>query len=485
VQPRNFRVPVRAMTIVNYPSQGNRIELDRSSDGFFTKSPGIQLQGTLTVEVVSVDGQTITDRISVDSVISSSPFRGGNNVQFSGSSDQTYASASMSASGLPDYSTDFAPASSAYRVSSDDLQVVSNELFTVQWTMEAVDKYTTVEGLTLKASGGVIGLGFRYGQTGASRTDDRIEWRFYMDGANANVQWCRVRQGTDYCTDKGTRSFPTAEGLDITLSQSFDDDTSRITSVIQWTTANGKQSLAGRVPESQFPVLGHMGFAFYQASGAVISDLRLATTSTFTVSLSECLDDATWTDLFYELVPGVDPATTAVAFIGEPAECGGAKALVSGLTFAVTSMSSTAPAVANSFTAASNGAAGAAAGINSASVVGGTAGASAAGIPAAGAAAGGGGGAAGGLSGGAIAGIVLGSVAGGILLVGVTGIVVGAVVLGAVVVARSGDDESSPESSGQRRSWRQSIRGFFGGVDVMNNPSSGHQSITARSPPTR
>merc|ERR1712137_632025 len=188
-----------------------------------------------------------------------------------------------------------------------------------------------------------------------------------------------------------------------------------------------------------------MGFAFYQASGAVISDLRLATTSTFTVSLSECLDDATWTDLFYQLVPTADPSTTSVAFIGEPAECGGSsKALVSGLTFAVTSIGSSAPAITNGFTAASNGAAGAAAGINSAALIGGTAGASAAGIPAG--AAGGGGGAAGGLSGGAIAGIVIGSVAGGVLLLGVSAIVVGAVVVAAVVVAKSGDDDSTVES---------------------------------------
>jgi len=489
VQPRNFRLPVESMAIVNYPSSGNRITLDRSSDGFFTKSPGIQMQGTLTVEVVSVDGQTITDRIDMSSVISSTPFRGKNNVQFGATADQTYAAASMSASGIPDYSKDFAPVSSAYQVSSNDLQVVSNDYFAVQWTTAAVDKYTTVEGLRLKANSGVIGLGFRYGQSGAGRENDRVEWRFWMDGSNAKVQWCRVRQGTDYCTDKGTRSFPSADGLDITLSQSFDDSTARITSVVQWTTSSGKQSLSGNVPESQFPVLGRMGFAFYQTSGAVISDLRLATTSTFTVSLSECLDDATWTDLFYSLVPEADPATTSVTFIGEPTECGGAKALVSGLTFAVTSVGSSAPAIANSFTTVSGSAAGAAAGINSASVVGGTAGATAAGIPAAGAAGGGGGGAAGGLSGGAIAGIVIGSVAGGVLLLGVTALIVGAVVVGAVVLAKSGNDDSRSSNvesgAGQRRSISQRVRSIFGGVDVMNSPGKGHQSITARSPPVR
>merc|ERR1711963_488979 len=104
----------------------------------------------------------------------------------------------------------------------------------------------------------------------------------------------------------------------------------------------------------------------------------------------------------------------------------------------------------------------------------------------AGSAAGGAGGAGGGLSGGAIAGIVIGSVAGGVLLLGVTGLIVGAVVVGAVVVARSGDSDSSPESgSGQRRSVRQTIRGFFGGVDIMSNNPNGHQSLTARAPPMK
>merc|ERR1711963_1111477 len=156
------------------------------------------------------------------------------------------------------------------------------------------------------------------------------------------------------------------------------------------------------------------------------------------------------------------------------------KELVSALTFVVTSTSVPSVALADTFVASSSSASGAAAGISTAGVVGGAEGAALAGSPTttaglagpvatltAGSAAGGAGGAGGGLSGGAIAGLV-----------------VGAVVVGAVVVACGGDDNSSVESGngGQRRSMRQTIRGFFGGVDVMSNNPNGHQSITARSP---
>merc|ERR1711963_36595 len=172
--------------------------------------------------------------------------------------------------------------------------------------------------------------------------------------------------------------------------------------------------------------------------------------------------------------------------MGCSAKSANGKELVSALTFVVTSTSVPSVALADTFVASSSSASGAAAGIPTAGVVGGAEGAALAGSPTttaglagpvatltAGSAAGGAGGAGGGLSGGAIAGIVIGSVAGGVLLLGV-----------AVVVARGGDVNSSVESGngGQRRSMRQTIRGFFGGVDVMSNNPNGHQSITARSP---
>merc|ERR1712100_257659 len=89
-------------------------------------------------------------------------------------------------------------------------------------------------------------------------------------------------------------------------------------------------------------------------------------------------------------------------------------------------------------------------------------------------------GASGGLSGGSIAGIVVGSVAGAILFAGVATLVVAVAVLSS---SDEGDDEgpSRADDSDKRKSVRKTLRGFFGGVDVMNDPK-GHQSISARSP---
>merc|ERR1712232_124671 len=97
---------------------------------------------------------------------------------------------------------------------------------------------------------------------------------------------------------------------------------------------------------------------------------------------------------------------------------------------------------------------------------------------AAGAAGAGAAGASGGLSGGSIAGIVVGSVAGAILLASVA-----TLVAVAVLSSSDGDDEapSRTDDSNKRKSVRKTLRGFFGGVDVMNDPK-GHQSISARSP---
>merc|ERR1712151_1186448 len=244
------------------------------------------------------------------------------------------------------------------------------------------------------------------------------------------------------------------------------------------------------------PQLGAVGYFFNVASGAprpALSELVLATSATLTVSLTDCIDDSEWAQLFYSLT-GANPSTTRVQIrgSGENANCKAAesgKELVSGFTFVVTSVSVPAQGLASAFVSSVGTPAGNAAGIASAGIVAGSEGAVVAGLPgatsalpgtvvsasAAGGAAGGGAGGSG-LSGGAIAGIVIGSVAGGVLLVGVTALVVAAVVVGAIVVARNNNEEE-PSSAPQdrRRSVRQTIRGFFGGVDVMNDPK-GHQS---------
>merc|ERR1712137_279192 len=301
------------------------------------------------------------------------------------------------------------------------------------------------------------------------------------------------------CWDFGNAQFPAADGLRVKTSLTLDGSNTMI--VAKYAKNGWNWQYSGSLGAG-WNNRGAVGYYFDVGSGSPrpsLNSLVLATSQTVIVTLDRCIDTATWNEIFYEITPSANPATTKITILngnnGVSAACSAksanGKELVSGLTFVVTSTSVPAIALADSFVAASSSGAGAATGISSAGIIAGAEGAVLAGSPVttaglagpvatltAGGAAGGGGGA-GGLSGGAIAGIVIGSVAGGVLLLGVTGLVVGA-----VVVARSGDDDSSPESGGQRRSVRQTIRGFFGGVDVMNNPS-GHQSITARSPPMK
>merc|ERR1711953_802538 len=286
--------------------------------------------------------------------------------------------------------------------------------------------------------------------------------------------------------DFGNAQFPAADGLRVKTSLTLDGSNTMI--VAKYAKNGWNWQYSGSLGAG-WNNRGAVGYYFDVGSGSPrpsLNSLVLATSQTVIVTLDRCIDTATWNEIFYELTPSANPATTKITILngnnGVSAACSAksanGKELVSGLTFVVTSTSVPAIALADSFVAASSSGAGAATGISSAGIIAGPV----ATLTAGGAAGGGGG--AGGLSGGAIAGIVIGSVAGGVLLLGVTGLVVGAVVVGAVVVARSGDDDSSPESGGQHRSVRQTIRGFFGGVDVMNNPS-GHQSITARSPPMK
>merc|ERR1711953_384612 len=291
--------------------------------------------------------------------------------------------------------------------------------------------------------------------------------------------------------DFGNAQFPAADGLRVKTSLTLDGSNTMI--VAKYAKNGWNWQYSGSLGAG-WNNRGAVGYYFDVGSGSPrpsLNSLVLATSQTVIVTLDRCIDTATWNEIFYELTPSANPATTKITILngnnGVSAACSAksanGKELVSGLTFVVTSTSVPAIALADSFVAASSSGAGAEGAVLAGSPV------TTAGLAGpvatltAGGAAGGGGGA-GGLSGGAIAGIVIGSVAGGVLLLGVTGLVVGAVVVGAVVVARSGDDDSSPESGGQRRSVRQTIRGFFGGVDVMNNPS-GHQSITARSPPMK
>merc|ERR1711879_91503 len=219
----------------------------------------------------------------------------------------------------------------------------------------------------------------------------------------------------------------------------------------------------------------------------------LATASVVTVSLTDCIDDSEWEAMFYALT-GANPATTSVQVRadGENGNCAKksatSKVAVSSFTSVITSASVSAQSLSTILSQSTGGPIASMFGVQSITTVTGPAAAAAAGLPssvAGAAAAGGAGGAAAeGLSGGSIAGIVVGSVAGAILLAGVaTLVVVGIVAVAVLASGNDEDDEVSNNSGEKRKTMRQTLRGFFGGVDVMNDPASkGHQSITARSP---
>merc|ERR1712130_999932 len=269
--------------------------------------------------------------------------------------------------------------------------------------------------------------------------------------------------------DFGNANFPAADGLRVKTSLTLDGSNTMI--VAKYAKGGSSWQYSGSLG-ANWNNRGAIGYYFDVGAGSPrpsLNSLVLATSTTIIVTLDRCIDTATWNEIFYELTPSANPSTTKITILnggnGVDASCSAksasGKELVSGLTFVVTSTAVPSVALADSFVAASSSGSGAAAGISTAGVIGGAEGAALAGSPTTTA---------------GLAGPVATLTAGGAAAGGV----------GAVVVARSGDNSSSsPESgSGQRRSMRQTIRGFFGGVDVMNNPS-GHQSITARSPPMK
>merc|ERR550537_600792 len=288
----------------------------------------------------------------------------------------------------------------------------------------------------------------------------------------------------------------------------YDSATNNI--LTSWSLEGYSTTWSGYTSLSYYPQLGGVSyFLSPTASGTspVISDSVLSTATTLTISLSECIDDSEWANMFYDLT-GADPATTSVQVRGdgENANCGksAGKELVSGFTTIVTSSSVSAASLASNLAKAVGGPGASAVGLNAATPIGGSAGAAAAGFPtsisqlpgslavpgiapagatggavaAEGGAAGATAGNSGGLAGAEIAGIVVGSVAGAVLLLGVAGVVA----VGAVAVLATTDDDENLTPDERRKSVRHTLRGFFGGVDVMNDPQSGHQSITARSP---
>merc|ERR1712063_154963 len=235
---------------------------------------------------------------------------------------------------------------------------------------------------------------------------------------------------------------------------------------------------------------GAFGFYISGSGSPYMENLIMFTTSTITVSLFECQDVNNWIQRF--LTATGSPPGTTVEILDEEgiAACKGAvtgeKAAASGaFTFSVTSSTISSQAIALNFvTAVNTGSASVAGlGVESASVISGPTGAALAGapvigpstiiVPIGGAGAGGAG------------------AAGGLLILGLAALIVAAIIVAAVVVAKKRSSSSNadhvpePEEGPTRGGIRQSIYSFFrprGGVDVMNNPSKGHQSITARAP---
>jgi len=389
-----------------------------------------------------------------------------------------------------------------YQISGNAITTTISTEVLLSWvdSRDLLSDYTSVETFELKGSSGTFTVAHRQGQT--SGTNDRFGWEIQLTGSSATIRFCMWYYGSMNCASPGTYPFPTSTGMEVQHVMTLDDASNNLRSYLVWRpTAGSYYYLWGYLSRTYYPQAGALA---YGITGPItLSDIKLSTTQAIEISLSDCISDDEWDRLFFALSLA-SQATTQWEIIrnNNNVNCakaaGHGKAMLGSFTVLITSVGAPASAIVESFLTAAETANTA---ISSVAVLPGTEAALAMGIPvtssASGpafagvipgtAAAGGGGGAAGGLSGGAIAGIVIGSVAGGVLLLGLTAIVVAAVIVGAVLLTRSSDDDEGPSRSegGQRRSVRRTIMGLFGGVDVMNDPGKGHQSITGRAPPMK
>ena len=412
----------------------------------------------------------------------------------------------------PDFSTMFtqtSPAGVAFTVPDTTIILSANGPHILNWDASAdvVDVYTTTSSIDVELTSGEFGFNIRYGQ-GSGRNNDRIMWHIKDIGSSPKMSICLVYYGTPYCGSYYTINFPTNQANTIKVTMGHDSGTNILTTF----RVNSDTTWTSYVYDGYYPTVGSISYFTSPSNGATafLDEAVLATASVVTVSLTECIDDSEWEAMFYALT-GANPATTSVQVRadGENGNCAKksatSKVAVSSFTSVITSASVSAQSLSTILSQSTGGPIASMFGVQSITTVTGPAAAAAAGLPSsvaslgpsviatpglvgsgagAAAAGGAGGAAAGGLSGGSIAGIVVGSVAGAILLAGVATLVVVGIV--AVAVLASGDDEDdvvSNNSGEKRKTMRQTLRGFFGGVDVMNDPASkGHQSITARSP---
>jgi len=389
------------------------------------------------------------------------------------------------------------PAGENFVAENGVIRTNTNQYVLLYWPDSAniLDDYSSVQSFTLQGTSGKFEVSSRFGQ-GSGRANDRIGWEISLRGTTADLRFCMWYTGYPICGGTYTGvSFPTSQGLDVQYIMTKDDQTADVYGWLSWRVGTRTQLYGGYIGERYYPNQGPLAYGI-QGTGIRLSDIKLVTRSAIQVTLTDCISEEEFARMFYALsLADPDSTSWTVDYNNDDdANCkalGHGKALLSGFTFTIASAGAPASAIAQTFVAnaATSGTV-----ISTAAVIPGTAGATAAGLPGAAtagsavvgtipgaAAAGGGGGAAGGLSGGAIAGIVIGSVAGGVLLLGLTAVVIGAVIVGAIALSKK-EDEPSRADSGNRRSVRQTIVGLFSGVDVMNNPGKGHQSISGRAP---
>ena len=214
------------------------------------------------------------------------------------------------ATGIPNYALDFSQLSPAspigYDVNGKSLSINQNGDFLIRWDKSAnvVHKYTTSQSFNIKASSGTVAFACRTGQSGAARAKDRVEWRLTeIDGASATLHMCMIASGSLLCNDLGTIPFASAGGVDVTYTMGWDDSNNNILLGLKLNGSSGIFEYSGYTGGALYPSLGSMSFFFSSTTSPrpVITNLKLATSTTLTVTLSICINDADWQAMFYSL----------------------------------------------------------------------------------------------------------------------------------------------------------------------------------------
>lgn len=300
---------------------------------------------------------------------------------------------------------------------------------------------------------------------------------------------CEVDFPTDAFSLISVRQRKTVEGIEIGLS------------------VNGYRCPSYNVIPAEFPMWNVRGDAYIGVKASEKSVVRvrkatLVTTTTLTVSLSQCMSEAQWVE-YLQSVLQIPRENINVIDLGDEADCGSRKREVvggvgAGITFELIGTSAVKSSAlsaqlsqlvvsgAPQAAAAGGGISGASAvtGVPSSAAGAGGLGGSAALVAAGGAGGGGGGG--GGITTGGIVALSVALPLTAVVLVAMAVGVTGGAYHYSKNGARGGGDvtPSTPDEPAGRRSISQRVLGFFG-VKVMGGDGQVHQSITARSPPVK